>query len=83
MESTMRIRKSITKDDLTKTIEVEQVENGYIITIEKYGRESKDSEYISECKRYISETNPLEDAKPQTGTSSMKEALLNFDLKSV
>jgi hypothetical protein len=51
-------RKSITVDGITKTIDIEQVENGYIVRISKYGQVGED--YIDENKTYISASDPRE-----------------------
>lgn len=55
--------KSVERDGLTETIRVEQVENGFIISKEKYGHDLKSTskdKYISENKKYISTKNPLD-----------------------
>jgi hypothetical protein len=52
-------KKSITKDGMTKSLCIKQVENGYVITISKYGNLA-DGDYIDESKTYISKTNPME-----------------------
>jgi len=50
--------KEVRDGDNTKRVEVEEVSNGYIITIEKYG--TIDGEYKSECTKKVSTTNPFE-----------------------
>ena len=54
--------KEIRKNGITKRISVEKVENGYIITINKYGRDEtkKNSTYSDECRKFISKENPFE-----------------------
>ena len=71
------IEKTIKKDGISKTLHVEKVENGYIITISKYGRneKEKDSEYIDECKKFISETNPLENNESDKKDSNIKSVV--------
>lgn len=72
-----RLSISATEGKLTKSISVEQVENGFIINIEKYGDIPKKNcscsgscnctEWFNETKRYISKTNPLsKDKKKET-----------------
>lgn len=57
---------SETIDGITRSVNVEEIENGYIVNIHKYGmKPSKegcsecDSEYIDETKRFYSKENPL------------------------
>ena len=71
------IEKTIKKDGISKTLCVEKVENGYFITISKYGRnqKEKDSEYIEECKKFISETNPLENNESDKKDSNIKSVV--------
>ena len=75
-----RWEKSETSDGITKRVSVEQVENGYIVTMEKYGKPSmddEDSKYTNECKKYISKKNPLEGMKPKTETESAEDKILD------
>jgi hypothetical protein len=57
---------SNTEDGIEKTVRGEQVENGWIITIDKNWREKSDKyptgdgEYKYECKKYISKESPLD-----------------------
>jgi hypothetical protein len=57
MEETIDFEKTIRKDGVTKRICISKCENGYIISISKYGE--IEGKYIDECKKYISKTNPL------------------------
>lgn len=57
--------KTVEKDGNRKTIRVEEVENGYIISIEKYN-EDKWSE-----KKYISSENPFEKKENVSPDESM------------
>lgn len=57
---------SETVDGITKSVNVEEIENGYIVSIHKYGMKlSKEgcseceAEYIDETKRFYSKENPL------------------------
>ena len=57
--------KTVEKDGNRKTIRVEEVENGYLITIEKYN-DDKWSE-----KKYISSDNPFEKKEDISPDESM------------
>ena len=76
-----RWEKSETADGITKRVTVEQVENGYIVTMEKYGRPSMsdedDSKYTNDCKKYISKKNPLEGMAPKTEKESVEDKILD------
>ena len=75
-----RWEKSETADGVTKRVSVEQVENGYVVTMEKYGRPSMDGDddkYTNECKKYISKKNPLEGMKPKTEKESVEDKILD------
>ena len=71
------IEKIVEKDGISKKLYVEKVENGYFITISKYGRneKEKDSVYINECKKFISETNPLENNESDKKDSNIKSVV--------
>lgn len=61
-------RKSITKDNITKTVEVRKIENGYIITAGSHGRKKNDKgeeEWFDTTKEIFSKTNPLEDEEDE------------------
>jgi hypothetical protein len=62
--------KSIDKDGTHKSIRVEQVENGYVLTI------SKSTEDKYETKTYISKTNPFEKQEEEEDTSVEDLSLL-------
>lgn len=65
-EKKYTVSKRIRKGDTTKELQVEQVENGFIITISEDGykiNSKGDKEYYDTRKKYISETNPLETDK--------------------
>lgn len=68
------LRKSITKDSLTKTLVVKQAKNGFIIEISKSWYENNnvgEEEYKHSCDCWISKTNPFE--KKSKDLSSKKE----------
>lgn len=88
MESKLRIEKTIKIGDITKSVCVEEVENGFIVTIDKYGYkgEGENREYYSECKKYISEKNPLEgetETKEESEKTGLLEALKSLDPKYI
>lgn len=72
--------KEETINGITKSIKVEQVSNGYIITYCKYGRDMsvEDSEYIDEEVKKISTTNPFEKKEDDFG-DLMKSATNSID----
>jgi hypothetical protein len=75
-----RWEKSESADGITKRVSVEQVENGYIVTMEKYGKASDDeddSKYTNDCKKYISKKNPLEGMAPKTEKESVEDKILD------
>lgn len=63
------------KDGSRKTVSVEQVENGYVITIDTYTPSSNSGEkYIDskyECKKYISKTNPFKKEESEMDLASV------------
>ena len=56
----LSVTKTITKNGMHKSLNVEEVENGFVIKITKEGEDDK-GEYKYECKTYISSSNPLAD----------------------
>ena len=57
--------KKVREGSLTKSIEVEQIENGFIIKVSKWGdtlKKDGTSEYINVNKKYFSKSNPLEES---------------------
>lgn len=75
-----RWEKSESADGITKRVSVEQVENGYIVTMEKYGKlsaDEDDSKYTNDCKKYISKKNPLEGMAPKTEKESVEDKILD------
>jgi len=65
---------------LRKSVSVEEVENGFIISMDKYG--DVDGKYISECKKFISKENPLAAEKPKEEKSeedNILDALENLN----
>lgn len=70
-----RWKKSVTKDELTKSISVEECENGFIVEICEEGKKGNDWKY--ETKRWISKENPLNelDLVKEDKESDWKQAL--------
>ena len=58
-----RWSKSTEMDGITKSVEVREVENGYIIKKSMYGKKEGSDEYMDECREYISMTNPMDKNK--------------------
>lgn len=79
-QETFTATKTVKKGNISKTIRVEKVENGYIICIEKSGRDKKDNYQYSE-KKYISSTNPLDEKESNQEIGNEKnlaDSLKNF-----
>lgn len=68
-----RWSKSITSNNVTKTVEVEECENGFLCRVSKYG--DVNGKYISEDKKYICETNPLEDCDKKDSKDDMLDSM--------
>jgi len=70
-------RKSVTKDNKTKSVEVKECENGFIICINE--EDNSEGKWEHEEKKYISTTNPLEGElevdKDKEAKEEWKEAL--------
>ena len=77
-KTSMTWSKRIEKNGITKSISVKSVENGYVIDINTYGRDTtvEGSEYKDVCKTYVSFENPLEESKEEKEEKSdAKESL--------
>lgn len=60
-----------------KSMRVEEIENGFVITIDS---SSHGKEYKYECKKWYSETNPLEKEQPiNKEKSSLLDAIEQFN----
>jgi hypothetical protein len=77
MEDTL-IRKSITKDNVTKNLEVKKANNGFIIKISKEWYDNNEFKY--ETNYWISKTNPFDkenkkvsNREPKTITEAIKD----------
>lgn len=51
--------KRIEKNGYTKSIRVEEIQNGFLVCMEEYG--DKNGKYFNEEKKYYSKENPLAD----------------------
>lgn len=58
-----RWSKCVEVGGVTKSVEVREVENGYVVTKSMYGTPDDSDKYINERKEYISETNPMDTNK--------------------
>ena len=65
------------KDGSSKTVRIRQVENGWIICIDKRFKEGEEWKY--EEKEYISRKNPVEDEEEETN----EEDVISEVLKSI
>jgi len=80
MENSL-LTKSITKDDVTKTLEVKEAKNGFIIKISKSYYEENgmgEKEYKYDCDYWISKTNPFakkENKKAEKEPKTISEAI--------
>lgn len=68
--------KSSEADGVTKRINVEEIENGYIVRLSEYGRVSSDN-YLDNNRTFYSETNPLE-GDDMALDAGLDEAITNF-----
>ena len=71
-------RKSITKDDNTKSVSVEECENGFIIEICNEGK--KNGEWYYDTKKYVSKENPLKDEDEYGMKDEMLDSLKDLGL---
>ncbi len=55
-----RWRKSVESNGVTCSIAVREIENGFIINYNKYGKEPDADNYTEIDREYFSEKNPLE-----------------------
>lgn len=51
--------KKTSKNDFTRELRVEEIENGFLVCLETYGQ--KNGKYTSDYKKYYSKDNPLSD----------------------
>lgn len=85
MESNKKVSWSVSKTDKdgnTTSMEVKEVENGYICCKRKSGYKKNDkgeNEWYSENEEYISKTNPLEKKEEEKPKSNeLMEAIKQF-----
>ena len=72
-------RKEWKEDGITYSKEVRQVEGGYIITENKWGKpsDSEDSEYLDEFKEYVSTENPFKKKEEKSDEEKMFDFIDN------
>lgn len=63
----------MTKNKVTEEINVQEVENGFLVCISKCG-EGKEG-WTHEEKKYISKENPLEEEEDKSFSDSLKEIM--------
>ena len=66
--------KSVTRNKITESISVCEVENGFLVKHCKYGENAK-GEYINEEKKYLSKENPLEKEEKKSFSDTIEEIL--------
>jgi hypothetical protein len=64
MNETKTWSKRIQVGNMTKEVAVEQIENGFVVSLITEGEE-KDGGWKYECKKYISTKNPFEGLKKE------------------
>lgn len=75
--------KRITEGQISKSLRVEQIENGFILIFQKWGdipKKDGTSEYINITKKYFSKTNPLEEEIDLTSKAKEAAAGLGINL---
>lgn len=65
-----------TPDGITKTLRVEEIENGFLITLSKFG-EGKDGDWTDAHKKVFSKENPFE-SEPKDKESENLESMKVF-----
>lgn len=63
------------KNDITKEVRVEEIENGFLVCLETYGH--KNDKYFNEHKKYYTKDNPLE-GDDMVMDGGLNEAIDNF-----
>lgn len=80
-----RWRKEESVNGITKSVSVEEAENGFIVRICKYGSDNtkKDSKYIDEEKIFISKENPLGELSPEDDSDDFSLGSINATISSM
>jgi hypothetical protein len=68
-----RLSKTEEKDGVRKTVSVEEVENGFVITVEI--SKMLEDRYECDIKKYISKTNPFVEEEEVDDTQSIVKSL--------
>lgn len=63
------------KNDITKEVRVEEIENGFLVCLETYG--DRNGKYFNERKKYYAKDNPLE-GDDMVMDGGLDEAIDNF-----
>jgi len=75
---------AVTVNDITRSIKVREVENGFVVEIHEdgYNGSGKNKDWYSARQTYISETNPIKDTKVEEAGMAkfMKSAVENLKL---
>lgn len=69
-------RKSSEADGISKSVNVEEIENGFIVSISEYGRDKNDK-YYDRNRKFYSKENPL-DGDDMVMDSGLDSAITNF-----
>lgn len=69
--------KRIEADDITKEVNVREIDNGYIVRLTKYGKFGKGGEWKEESREVYSKTNPLEVSLEDSLIKDMKKSLFS------
>ena len=69
--------KSSRNDDWTKEIRVDEIENGFLVSLEEYGQ--KGGDYKHKCRKYFTKENPLseDDLKMDEGLDEAINAFVD------
>lgn len=74
--------KTYEEGDITKSINVQEVENGFVVRVSEHGYKGKGDkrEWFDETKTYISTVNPLEEKEEKNYKEELMETLANLKL---
>ena len=75
--------KTISKNGKTKTIRVDEVENGYIVTLEKEYEDKNNGGWQWDCKKYISVKNPIIDMEGFNSNDGSSETEYNAMMENI
>jgi len=78
-----RWSKELSANGITERVEVEEVSNGFIISIVKYGKEENSEKYIDICTKKISTTNPFENKPKEDSDNESFDGLMKSAINSM